>query len=79
MADTIGYPDTNATMFLDPQNRLWLLWPTILANEWHTALMKYKISTDYRGDGAPRWAQNDVLHLTPGVEHVLLVRVENIG
>jgi predicted neuraminidase len=38
MADTPNYPDTNATMFIDPQRRLWLMWPTILANEWHTAL-----------------------------------------
>ena len=42
LADTPGYPDTNATMFVDPKQRLWLMWPTILANEWHTALMKYK-------------------------------------
>jgi predicted neuraminidase len=76
MADTIGYPDTNATMFLDPQHRLWLLWPTILANEWHTALMKYKISTDYRGDGAPRWSTNDVLHITPGDEFSRTVNAE---
>src|SRR5215831_18643978 len=27
MADTPGYPDTNCTMFIDPQGRLWLLWP----------------------------------------------------
>src|ERR1044071_10160314 len=39
LADTPNYPDTNPTMFIDPQQRLWLLWPTILANEWHTALM----------------------------------------
>src|SRR2546430_4558990 len=32
MADTPGYPDTNCTMFIDPRGRLWLLWPTILAN-----------------------------------------------
>jgi predicted neuraminidase len=76
MADTLGYPDTNATMFVDPQERLWLLWPTILANEWHTALMKYKISTDYRGDGAPRWAVNDVLHITPGEEFPRTVNAE---
>jgi predicted neuraminidase len=76
MADTIGYPDTNATMFIDPRKRLWLLWPTILANEWHTALMKYKISTDYAGDGAPRWTANDVLHITPGDEFAATVDAE---
>ena len=68
MADTPGYPDTNCAMFIDPQGRLWLLWPTILANRWESALMKYRISTDYRRDGPPRWAVNEVLHVTPGKE-----------
>ncbi len=68
MADTPGYPDTNCTMFIDPQNRLWLLWPTILANQWETALMKYRISSSYEGDGPPRWSVNEVLHVTPGLE-----------
>jgi len=76
MADTIGYPDTNPTMFVDPRKRLWLLWPTILANEWHTALMKYKISTDYAGEGAPRWTSNDVLHITPGDDFAATVNAE---
>ena len=68
LADTPGYPDTNATMFIDPRQRLWLLWPTILANEWHTALMKYRISSDYQREGAPRWDVSEVLHVTPGDE-----------
>jgi predicted neuraminidase len=68
LADTAGYPDTNATMFIDPRQRLWLMWPTILANEWHTALMKFKISSDYQRDDAPRWDVSDVLHVTPGDE-----------
>jgi predicted neuraminidase len=66
MADTADYPDTNCAMFIDPRGRLWLLWPTILANEWHTALMKYRISSDYLEDGPPRWAVSEVLHVTPG-------------
>ncbi len=68
MADTPGYPDTNCTMFIDPQARLWLMYPTILANQWETALMKYKIAADYQKDGVPRWLVNDVLHVTPGAE-----------
>jgi predicted neuraminidase len=68
MADTPGYPDTNTTMFVDPKQRLWLLWPTILANEWHTALMKYKVSADYSREGSPRWEVSEVLHVTPGAE-----------
>jgi hypothetical protein len=76
LADTPGYPDTNATLFIDPQKRLWLMYPTILANEWHTALMKYKISSDYEKDGAPRWDMNDVLHVTPGPEFESTVNKE---
>ena len=68
MADTPGYPDTNCSMFIDPSGRLWLLWPTILANEWHTALMKYRISTEYSGDGSPKWTISEVMHITPGKE-----------
>ena len=76
LADTPGYPDTNATVFLDPKKRLWLMWPTILANEWHTALMKYKIASDYRGDGPPRWKVTDVMHITPGDEFAATVNRE---
>src|SRR6266404_1361377 len=66
MADTPGYPDTNCAMFIDPQGKLWLLWPTILANRWESALMKYRVSSDYRRDGPPRWEISEVLHVTPG-------------
>jgi predicted neuraminidase len=68
MADTPGYPDTNCCMFIDPRERLWLMWPTILANEWHTALMKYRIASRYAADGPPEWEANEVLHVTPGPE-----------
>ena len=65
MADTPGYPDANPAMFIDPQKRLWLLWPTILANRWETALLKYRISSDYQRAGPPRWGAGEVLHVTP--------------
>jgi predicted neuraminidase len=66
MADTPGYPDTNCCMFIDPAGRLWLMWPTILANTWESALMKYRISADYSGDGPPKWDVSEVMHVTPG-------------
>ena len=68
MADTPGYPDTNCAMFIDPEGRLWLLWPTILANRWESALMKYRVASDYHDDGPPRWSATDILHVTPGKE-----------
>jgi predicted neuraminidase len=44
LAETPGFPDTNPCLFIDPQQRLWLIWQTIIANQWHTALAKYKIA-----------------------------------
>jgi predicted neuraminidase len=70
MADTPAYPDTNCCMFVDPSGRLWMMWPTILANTWESALMKYRIATNYAGDGPPKWEVNEVMHVTPGEEFV---------
>lgn len=66
MADTTGFPDTNPTMFLDPRERLWLMWPAILANEWPTALTQYRRTSDYRGEGSPRWSDGGLLLVKPG-------------
>lgn len=68
LADTPGYPDTNACLLIDSQQRLWLFWPTILANTWESALMKYRRSSNYAADGPPIWESQDVVHITPGEE-----------
>jgi len=66
LVDTPGFPDTNPTLFIDRKQRLWVFWPVILANQWHTALMKYKVSSKYQqGDGTPVWEVGDNLLLTP--------------
>jgi len=69
LADTPGYPDTNPAMFIDPQKRLWLLWPVILAHRWESALMKYRISSNYQKAGPPQWQTSEVLHVTPGTSY----------
>ncbi|MBT5707752.1 MAG: neuraminidase (sialidase)-like protein [Verrucomicrobia bacterium] len=75
LADTPEFPDTNCCMIIDPQDRLWLLWPTIQANLWESALMNYKISNDYQRAGeAPRWQTEKVLHMKPGDTFPLQVR-----
>lgn len=66
MADTPSFPDTNCCMLVDRQDRLWLLWPTIQANTWESALMKFKISTTYSAAGPPIWQTEKVLHIKPG-------------
>ncbi len=65
LADTPGYPDTNPTLFVDRTARLWLLWPTILANEWHTALMKVKTASRWPVGQVPAWETSEVMHLSP--------------
>ena len=66
LADTPAFPDTNPTMFVDSRGRLFLLWAVIVANQWETALMKYRISTDYRQpDRPPRWDFQDNILLIP--------------
>ncbi|MBI3472813.1 MAG: exo-alpha-sialidase [Candidatus Solibacter usitatus] len=65
LADTPQFPDTNPALFLDSKKRLWLMWQAIVANEWHTALTKYKISTDYRKPGPPRFDLSEALLVIP--------------
>jgi predicted neuraminidase len=65
LADTPFFPDTNPTLFIDNKSRLWLFWPAIIANQWETALMKYKVSSDYLGDGPPKWESADNLLIIP--------------
>jgi predicted neuraminidase len=75
MADTPEFPDTNCCMIIDPQDRLWLLWPTIQANLWESALMKYKISSNYtQQEGPPKWDSEKVLHIKPGADFADVVK-----
>lgn len=66
IADTPNFPDCNPAAFVDSKQRLWLLWPVIMANEWHTAMMKYSISSDYKNAAKlPRWDLSDNITIIP--------------
>lgn len=65
-ADTPGLPDCNPVVFLDGRQRLWLTWPVVRLNRWEHSLLKYKVSADYAGGGAPRWQWQDVILIAPG-------------
>ena len=65
LADTPEFPDTNPTLFLDGKNHLWLFWQTIVANRWETAITNYRMSSDYNGDGPPKWAVSEIMLLKP--------------
>jgi predicted neuraminidase len=67
LADVKEFPDCNPVLFVDPRGRLWVMWITILANQWETALIKYQISDDFLSQaGAPVWRWQDTLLLKPG-------------
>jgi predicted neuraminidase len=66
LADTPGFPETNPVLFIDSHHRLFFFWPLIIAHRWETALMKYRISTDYQQEsGPPRWEHQDNIVLIP--------------
>ncbi len=65
MVDTPGFPDCNTTMMIDKQQRLWLFWPVILANSWESCLTNYRVSSDYQGDGPPKWQWQASIPLKP--------------
>ncbi|MBN1348659.1 exo-alpha-sialidase [candidate division KSB1 bacterium] len=66
MADTPGLPDCNPVLFIDNQKRLWLFWMVVQANRWETSILKYRLSTDFEGDGVPKWTWQDIIILQPG-------------
>jgi predicted neuraminidase len=67
MADVPDFPDINPVLFIDQQKTLWLVWYTVIANQWSTSLPKYRISTNYmQKSGAPKWDWQDVIHFKPG-------------
>ena len=67
MADVPDFPDINPVLFIDQQETLWLVWYTVIANQWSTSLPKYRISKNYmQKSGAPEWDWQDVIHFKPG-------------
>jgi len=67
MADVPDFPDVNPVLFMDQQNTLWLVWYTVIANQWSTSLPKYRTSKNYMQKiGAPEWNWQDVIHFKPG-------------
>jgi hypothetical protein len=66
MADFEGFPDCNACMTLDAEGKLWMFWPLIVANQWETAILMSRYSTDYLKPGPPNWDWQAPILLKPG-------------
>ena len=65
LADTPGFPDCNTALFLDEQERIWLFYPTIIANTWESCLTNFKVSSRYAPPGAPKWDREGLILLKP--------------
>ena len=67
MVDVPEFPDINPVLFLDKDEQLWLVWYTVIANQWSTSLPTYRISNNYmQKAGAPEWKWQQVLFVKPG-------------
>ncbi|GAB3257724.1 hypothetical protein GCM10027347_20440 [Larkinella harenae] len=66
MADTPNLPDCNPVLFLNRQNKLFLVWIAVQANRWEESILRFKTATDYLKAGAPVWNWQDNMLLKPG-------------
>ena len=65
MADTYNIPDCNPVLFLNHQNKLFLVWIAVQANRWEYSILKYRTSNDYNNSGVPVWNWQDNILIKP--------------
>ena len=66
LADVPDFPDINPVLFIDGKSRLWLVWYTVMAYQWESSILKYRISDNYMQDsGTPKWSWQDMIHIKP--------------
>ncbi len=65
MADTPNIPDCNPVLFLNQENKLFLVWIAVQANKWEQSILRFRTSTDYMKSGPPIWSWQDNILLKP--------------
>lgn len=65
MADTKNIPDCNPVLFLNENNKLFLVWIAVQANRWENSILRFRTSTQLDTDGAPVWDWQDNILLKP--------------
>jgi predicted neuraminidase len=82
VSDTFGVSDNNPALGIDAQKRLWLVHATLLAvpaRTWGSAILQYRVSSNYEGPGAPRWERSNVLVPKPdGFDEVVARAADDI-
>lgn len=65
MADQEGFPDCNTSMYLDDKGKLFLFWPTIIANSWESCITRYKTAIEFDPVDGPVWTSEGLILLKP--------------
>lgn len=79
MADTPELPDCNPVICIDNKAQLHLFYPAILDNNWESAVLMHRVSTDYQKDGPPNWHWQQPIFLKPeGLEKQLVDEIDSI-
>jgi len=65
MADEPGFPDCNTCMHVDDRDRLWLFWPTVIANSWESCLTRYQVSYHATAPAGLHWDRQGLVLLKP--------------
>jgi predicted neuraminidase len=65
MADTYGLPDCNPVLFLNSNNKLFLVWIAVQAHRWECSVLRFRTAIDYNNSGAPVWKWQDNILLAP--------------
>lgn len=68
VADTFGVSDNNPCMVVDRDNELWLFHATLLGvpkTAWGSALLQYRVASDYGRPGPPKWDRAGILVVHP--------------
>ena len=56
MADVPDFPDINPVLFIDQKDRLWLVWYTVIANQWSTSLPRRSEERRVGKECRSRWS-----------------------
>jgi predicted neuraminidase len=67
MADQPGFPDCNTCLYVDSHGKLWLFWPTIIANSWESCLTRFQVATNVSESksDAIQWDSQGLVLLKP--------------
>ncbi len=66
MADTPSLPDCNPVLWIDKNDKLWLFWIAVRANQWENSMLRYRTSINYLNKEIPTWNWQDNIILQPG-------------